>query len=143
MKDMLGKLKVWQTRLATYVSMVNFIMIFYLYIIESPLGLKWFHWLLIICVVVFFVMLVDVLVILPSSQNYLFDKNPGLVRLEGKVDSVVITGGFARPLITDWISAMVDWIAPVQILSGEREMIALAEAAVRYLTGREMLKQYI
>lgn len=37
---MAGKLKVWQMRLASYIAIVNFVMIFYLYIIESPMGLN-------------------------------------------------------------------------------------------------------
>ena len=62
--------------------------------------------------------------------------------LRGRVDAVLLTGGFARPPVTDWISAMVDWIAPVRFFPGEHEMTALAAAALRVLTGTETLRQY-
>lgn len=62
--------------------------------------------------------------------------------LHGKTDGVLITGGFARSPITDWIAEMTDWIAPVHVYPGENEMTALAQAAIRYLSGGENLKEY-
>lgn len=75
-RDLLGKAKVWQMRLASYVAMINFVMIFYLYIIESPLGFPWYTWLVVILGVVSVVVFVDTALILPASQNYLWDKTP-------------------------------------------------------------------
>ena len=77
---LLGKLKVWQTRLATYVAMINFLMIFYLYIIESPLNLGWYVWLSIILILVVGLILFDTLLVLPASQEYMFLKNPEWVK---------------------------------------------------------------
>lgn len=80
-----GKLKVWQQRLATYVSMMNFVMIFYLYIIESPLGLSWFHWLLIILVGVIVLVFFDTCFVMPHALGYTFLKNPEFIQLKGDV----------------------------------------------------------
>lgn len=82
----LGMIKVWQQRLATYLSLINFVMIFYLYIIESPLGLKWYHWLPIIVIGVVSVLYVDVKYIFPNTQLYTFKKNPGMVMLKEMIE---------------------------------------------------------
>ena len=76
-----GKLKVWQQRLATYISMVNFAMLFYLYIIESPMGLRWYHWFVIITVGVLIIVYIDARFIFPSSLAYTFEKNPEFTSL--------------------------------------------------------------
>jgi len=81
-----GKVKVWQSRLATYISMVNFAMIFYLYIIETPMGLKWWHWLLIIVITTLVTVYVDTKFIFPTSQAYTFNKNPEMMRLKKKTE---------------------------------------------------------
>lgn len=71
----LGKVKIWQQRLATYVSMINFAMIFYLYIIESPMGFQWYHWLIMIFAGVILVVFVDTMYIMPHAYSYTFEKN--------------------------------------------------------------------
>lgn len=72
---LLGKLKIWQQRLASYVGIVNFVMIFYLYIIEAPMGLLWYHWAVIIFVGASSLMFIDVKFIMPNSLVYSFQKN--------------------------------------------------------------------
>lgn len=62
--------------------------------------------------------------------------------LSGNVDAVVITGGFARPPLVDWIRSRTDWIAPARVYPGELEMLALAEAADRLLRGVEEAEIY-
>lgn len=63
--------------------------------------------------------------------------------LKGHVDAVIITGGLAyAPLCTKWVSEYINWIAPVEIIPGEHELTALAEAGSRYLFGTEILKEY-
>ena len=63
--------------------------------------------------------------------------------LGGKVDAVILTGGFAySKRITDWICDMVSFIAPVHIVPGEDEMLALAEGALRVLNNKEEFKIY-
>ncbi len=55
----------------------------------------------------------------------------------GKVDSVVLTGGASQlKELTDEIIRRVSFLAPVQIIPGEREMVALAENGLRVLTGK-------
>ncbi len=63
--------------------------------------------------------------------------------LKGRVDGIILTGGLAfAPLCTKWVSEYIDWIAPVEILAGEHELAALAEAGSRYIYGAETLKEY-
>ncbi len=62
--------------------------------------------------------------------------------LDGRLDAVFLTGGFARPPVAGWIEERVDWIAPVMVFPGEGEMQALAEAALRFLRGEERLREY-
>ena len=83
---MAGKLKVWQTRVASYISIVNFVMIFYLYIIESPMGFEWHHWLLIIITSITSIIVIDTVFIFPASQEYTFNKNPQMVKLKNQVN---------------------------------------------------------
>ncbi|MFO7780708.1 MAG: butyrate kinase, partial [Spirochaetia bacterium] len=65
------------------------------------------------------------------------------VVLEGKVDAVVLTGGLAHDgRFCGWIKDRVSWIAPVEIYPGEDEMKALAEGAIRVLSGAETAQVY-
>jgi len=82
----LGMVKVWQQRLTTYISLINFFMIFYLYIVESPMGLEWYHWLLIISVSVSFILYFDIKYIFPNTQLYTFKKNPGMTMITNKIN---------------------------------------------------------
>lgn len=56
----------------------------------------------------------------------------------GKIDAILLTGGLAynKPLVED-IRRFVDPILPVTVYPGEDEMKALAEGALRVLTGKE------
>ena len=81
-----GKLKVWQSRLATYISMVNFAMIFYLYIIQSPMGMEWYHWLIIIVGGTLSIVFIDTKFIMPAALEYGFEKNPQMVKLKRQVE---------------------------------------------------------
>ncbi|MBQ9827388.1 MAG: butyrate kinase, partial [Lachnospiraceae bacterium] len=63
--------------------------------------------------------------------------------LKGDVDAVAITGGLAySKYLTDEIKEMVSFIAPVYIIPGENEMLALAESSLRYLKGEEKARDY-
>jgi butyrate kinase len=58
------------------------------------------------------------------------------VVLKGKVDGILITGGIANSrLVVDYIKEMVAFIGPVVVYPGEDEMQALAENALRVLSG--------
>lgn len=61
----------------------------------------------------------------------------------GKLDRIILTGGMAySKMLTDWIRERVGFLAPVEIVPGEREMLALARGGQRVLDGAEPLKQY-
>lgn len=62
--------------------------------------------------------------------------------LEGQVDGIILTGGLAHPPLTDWIIASCGWIARFVIIPGERELLALAQAAARHVCEGEKLLDY-
>jgi butyrate kinase len=63
--------------------------------------------------------------------------------LKGKVDVIILTGGCAySEILNEMIVDRVKYIAPIKIYPGEREMLALAEAVLRVLEGKEEVKPY-
>ncbi|MCJ7690369.1 MAG: butyrate kinase, partial [Clostridiaceae bacterium] len=63
--------------------------------------------------------------------------------LSGKIDAIILTGGLAHnKRLTRWISDMVSFIAPVELVPGEDEMLALAQGALRIINGEEKAKVY-
>ena len=65
------------------------------------------------------------------------------VALRGKVDAVILTGGLAySEEFVRRIGDQVSWIAPVRIYPGEDELQALAEGALRVLSGQEAPRIY-
>jgi len=63
--------------------------------------------------------------------------------LEGQVDAVILTGGLAHDeRFCSWMEKRVSFIAPVKRYPGEDEMTALAEGAIRVLSGTETAKVY-
>lgn len=65
------------------------------------------------------------------------------VAMSGKVDRIILTGGTAySEMFTRWIKQRVEFIAPVVVIPGEREMEALAMGALRVLRGEEIAKDY-
>lgn len=64
--------------------------------------------------------------------------------LEGKVDAILLTGGMANvKFITDTITKRVGFIADVEIMPGEREMLSLAEGAYKAVIGDVDVKEFI
>lgn len=63
--------------------------------------------------------------------------------LAGAVDLIVLTGGMAHDstLIRE-ISERIGYLAPIEVIPGEREMLSLARAAVRALEGEEEVREY-
>lgn len=58
--------------------------------------------------------------------------------LHGAVDAIILTGGIAHSsTVCEYIGRMVSFIAPVVIMAGEDEMLALAENALRVLNGEQ------
>lgn len=63
--------------------------------------------------------------------------------LKGDVRAIILTGGFARDrMFTDWIAERTGFIAEIAIMPGEDEQKALAQAALRVLTGEEEPLEY-
>ncbi|WP_020610927.1 butyrate kinase [Sediminispirochaeta bajacaliforniensis] len=79
-----------------------------------------------------------------KAMAYQISKEIGAMAtaLKGKVDAVVLTGGLPHPPLSDWITERCSWIAPVKIIEGEREMLALAQAAARHVCEGEPLLTY-
>ncbi len=58
-----------------------------------------------------------------------------------EADGIVLTGGVANSkMFTDWVTQRVGKLAPVMIIPGEREMLALARGGLRVLRGEEQVK---
>ena len=63
--------------------------------------------------------------------------------MKGKVDAILLTGGFAYDkVLMSWIEEYVGYLAPVHVYPGEDEMLALAQGAIRVLSGKEEAKVY-
>jgi len=63
--------------------------------------------------------------------------------LKGQVDVILLTGGISRnQYLTDCITEATTFIAPVEVMPGEFEMEALANGAVRVLSGIEEARTY-
>jgi len=63
--------------------------------------------------------------------------------LRGKVDVTVLTGGLARwQYLVDRIRRRVRFIAPVRVVPGEMELAALAEGALKALSGGVPVRDY-
>ncbi|MEE9443671.1 MAG: butyrate kinase [candidate division Zixibacteria bacterium] len=66
-----------------------------------------------------------------------------VVVLKGNIDGIILTGGMAYSvMLAEIISEYIKFIAPIIIVPGEKEMQALAEAAIRVISGEEQPKTY-
>lgn len=80
-----------------------------------------------------------------EAMAYQIAKEIGLMAtvLCGDVQGIALTGGLAHSeMLTGWIRERVEWIAPVLIFAGQREMLAMAQGALRVLWGQEEAKEY-
>ena len=60
-----------------------------------------------------------------------------------EADGIVLTGGVANSgMFTSWIKDRVGKLAPVIVIPGEREMLAMARGGLRVLEGTEEMKHY-
>ncbi len=65
------------------------------------------------------------------------------IPVRGRVDAILLTGGIAySDYLTSRIAEYVRFIAPVTVLPGEDELLALAEGALRVLKGEEAPRDY-
>lgn len=66
------------------------------------------------------------------------------IPVRGQVDAILLTGGIAySEYLTGRIADYVRFIAPVTVLPGEDELLALAEGACRVLRGEESAREYV
>jgi hypothetical protein len=72
----LGIYHTWIVRIGSYLSPINFVLILYTFINQSPFGLPKYVWLLLVCVGLPILLFIDVVFVLPSDLKYSFDKNP-------------------------------------------------------------------
>ncbi|KGX87748.1 butyrate kinase [Pontibacillus litoralis] len=62
----------------------------------------------------------------------------------GKVDAIILTGGLAySEYVMNMVKERVSFLAPVHIVPGEEELLALAKGARRVLTGQEHAHTFI
>jgi len=83
--------------------------------------------------------------LLLTAMSYQVAKEIGAMAavLAGAVDRIILTGGIAYSTrIVEDISCRVRFIAPLVIAAGEQEMEALAQGALRVLSGEEQAKVY-
>lgn len=81
-----------------------------------------------------------------DSMAYQVSKEIGamVAALEGRVDAIILTGGLAYSVrFTGVIKQRVDRIAKVVTYPGENEMEALASGALRVLTGKQRVSEYV
>lgn len=63
--------------------------------------------------------------------------------LNGNIDRIIITGGLAKSeLLMSRVSSKINFLAPVIIIPGENEMLAMASGALRILRKEEEVKEY-
>ena len=86
--EKLGMVQMWISRLQVYLGLMNFSMILYLYITQSPLGVAWYFWVLLIFVMIPIILGLDIKFVFPGSQAYGFGKNPEWWALVDKVDKI-------------------------------------------------------
>jgi len=69
-----GKLKYWQLRLTSYVSMFQFFMIFYLFIVENK-WFEWYIWMILVVIVVITIITFDEKFVMEKQLGYAFERN--------------------------------------------------------------------
>ena len=63
--------------------------------------------------------------------------------LDGDVDAIILTGGISySEMLVNAVKKKVQRFAPVAVYPGEGEMLALAEGALRVMTGETQAKEY-
>ncbi len=79
------------------------------------------------------------------AMAYQIAKEIGLMAtvLKGDVQATVLTGGLAfSEVLVPWIRERVEWIAPVLVLPGHEEMLAMARGALRVLRDGAPVSEY-
>jgi len=80
-----------------------------------------------------------------EAMAYQIGKAVGAIAtvLKGEIDVIALTGGIAySKLFTDMVRERIEFLAPVAIYPGEKELESLAFGALRVLRGEEAAKEY-
>lgn len=80
-----------------------------------------------------------------EAMGYQIAKEIGAMAtvLAGRLDRILLTGGLARSdVLTAWVRARVQFLAPTEVWPEVEEMNALALGALRVLRGEEQAKEY-
>ena len=83
--------------------------------------------------------------LLVDALTYQVAKSVGALAaaLDGRVDAVLLTGGLAHLAeVVEPVRARIAFVAPVVVIPGEDELLALAEGALRVLGGEEPARRY-
>ena len=83
----LGILRTWLTRLAGYMAIINFGMIFYLFIVENT-WFPWYVWIVMMISLISIILLVDVKLVMSKEFEYQSNKNPEWKKLTNAVRKV-------------------------------------------------------
>lgn len=63
--------------------------------------------------------------------------------LNGKIDQIIVTGGIAYDKgVVSGLKEKCEWMAPFTVYPGEDELLALAQGAIRVMTGEEKAMEY-
>lgn len=84
--------------------------------------------------------------LLYRAQAYQIAKGIGelAVVTSGSLDAIILTGGVAHSrMLTGMVEDYVDFIAPVFVYPGEKEMEALALGGLRIMRGEEKAQEYV
>jgi butyrate kinase len=80
-----------------------------------------------------------------ETMSYQISKEIGAAAtvLKGDIDAIILTGGIAYDTeFVSWIIERVGFIAPVKVVPGENEMIAMVQGVLRIFNNEEVLKIY-
>lgn len=85
----IGTIRVWITRLTSYLSLFNFIMLIYLsLILEEPFGIGKELWLILLIIIIPTILFIDIKYIFPKAQDYAISKTPEWVRVIKQIDAI-------------------------------------------------------
>lgn len=85
----IGKYKSILNRLISYLGILNFSMLLYIFVKNQPLGFNWFIWFITVIFLCLGIMIFDIFFVIKAESIYLFKKNPKLVEMNEKLDTII------------------------------------------------------
>lgn len=89
LKLKIGKYKMLFNRLISYLGILNFIMLLYIFVKNQPVGLNWFLWVVLIGVFCIMTIVFDSFFVLEGDGAYQFNRNPKLVEMENDIKTIL------------------------------------------------------